>query len=112
MVSFLGGGFSLIALFFTRILHGFASLMWIPVEGFIRAKSPKGKTSATFGLHVTVYKLSYVIAPLFSIPLILFFGLTSINIHWLLLALIPFPIISVFLILRIRDEGKSISQWI
>lgn len=111
-VSFLGGGLALIALFFTRVLHGLASLLWIPVEGFIREKSPKGKTSATFGLHVTVHKFSFVLAPLFSIPLILFFGLTSKNIHWLLLVLIPFPIIAVFLVSKIRDEGKPISQGI
>lgn len=109
-LAFLSGTLSLVMLFIARLLHGIASLMWIPIDGFVRENSPKGETSATFGLFMTFTKLSYVIAPVFVIPIVFFFGLRLENLHWLLLALVPFPIVAVLLISRIKDSGKSIGK--
>jgi len=109
-VPFLQAGLALIMLFFARLLHGFASLFWIVEEGFIRKHSPKGETSATFGLYITFYRMAFVVAPLFVIPIVLFFGLTMENVHWLLLSLIPFSILSGFTISRIADSGKPLVQ--
>jgi len=109
-VSFVEASLSLALLFIARLLHGGASLLWIPMEGFVRSKSPRDETSATFGLFMTFNKLTYVIAPLFLIPIVWFFGISLENIHWLLLLLIPFPIISVFFISKIWCEGLSIRK--
>jgi len=95
-----------------RVLNGVLALFWIMIEGFIRLKSPKGETSATFGLYITTYKLAYVVAPLFTIPLVLFLGVGLENVHLLALALIPFPIIAAFIISRTRDGGESLKQGI
>ncbi len=111
-LAFVHSSLVLLALFFARILHGFGSLLWIPVEGFIRENSPKGKTSATFGLYMTFHRLAYVLAPLFVIPIILLFSLTPEKINWLLLALIPFPIIAALIISKVKDSGETIAQGI
>lgn len=107
-VSSFAGAFSLAVVFIARILHGVGSLFWIMTDGFVRENSPKGETSATFGLYISVCQFAYVIAPLFSIPIILFFGLTNQSINWLFLVLIPFPIISALLIFRIKDKGMPL----
>jgi len=107
-LSLFSGAISVLLVFAARALHGAARLFWIPAEGFIREQSPKGETSAVFGLHITFYRLAYVIAPLFTIPLALFFGFGLHNLEMLLLFLIPLPIVSAAIISRIKDEGKPI----
>jgi MFS family permease len=106
------GGLSVALLFVARALHGLAALFWVMVEGFIRRNSPKGETSATFGLYITFYKLAYVVAPIFSVPLIVMFGLGAETIHWLFLLLIPFPIVAALIISRVREGGKPLSMGI
>ncbi|MBN2066981.1 MAG: MFS transporter [Candidatus Diapherotrites archaeon] len=109
-VAFLQPFHSIIALFFARLFHSISVLFWIMVEGFIREKSPKGETSAVFGLYVTFCNLSYVVAPLLVVPLVLFFSLGTASLHWLFLLLIPFPIISAAVISRAGDKGKTFAQ--
>ena len=106
--SAFAGTFALAAVFVARILHGVMGLFWIMTGGFVRKNSPREQTSATFGLYISVCRLAYVIAPLFSIPIILFFGLTDQSINWLFLVLIPFPIISALIIFRIKDQGRPL----
>jgi MFS family permease len=103
--SVFAGAFSLAVIFVARLLHGVGSLLWIMSAGFIREKSPKGETSAMFGLYISVCRFAYVIAPLFSIPIIILLGLSTTSINWLFLVLIPFPIISAILLFRIKDKG-------
>jgi len=109
---FFPAGMSVIMLFFARALNGACALFWVMAESFIRKKSPKGKTSATFGLYITFQRLAYVIAPIIIIPLVLFFGLNFQNLHWLLLAIIPFSIASGLIISRIKDQGEPVMQGI
>ncbi len=104
-IPFLSSAAGLIVLFFARVFHGIVGIFWVVEESFIREKSPKGETSATFGLYITVYKSCFVIAPLIVIPIVLFFGLNLGNIQWLLLALIPFPILGGLIISRIKCKG-------
>lgn len=99
-----------IVLLFARIIHGTCSLFWVMAESFIRKNSPKGETSATFGLYVTFQKLAFVLAPLIIIPLVLFFGLDFQNLHWLLLALFPFSIAAALVISRVKDAGEPLMQ--
>ena len=103
---------SFIVLFLARLLNGTCALFWVMAESFIRKNSPKGETSATFGLYITFQRLAYVIAPLIIIPLVLYFGLTFENLHWLLLAIIPFSLLSGLMISRIKDEGGPIMDGI
>ncbi len=109
-LAFVHSSLVLVLLFFARILHGFSALFWIMVEGFIRSKAPKGETSATFGLYLTVHKAAFVVAPLFVIPIVLFFGINKSNVYWLLLALIPFPLLSAFIVSRIKSKGRRLSD--
>ncbi len=109
-VAFLSSWLSLAVLFLARAVHGVAGLFWIMAEGFIRKHSPKKRTSATFGLFITFQKLAFVIAPLFVIPFVLFFGLTADNLHWLTLVLIPFPILATLIIFRIKDSGETVAK--
>jgi len=109
-LAFVSSGFSLVILLVARAVHGFSSLFWVMAEGFIRKKSPKGETSATFGLYITFQKLAFVIAPAFIIPAVIFFGLTTKNVHWLMLLLIPFPILASFIISKISDSGKPFGR--
>ena len=102
------GVLGLALLFAARLLHGVISLFWVMVEGFIRRHSPKGETSATFGLFLTSYKLAYIVAPVISIPIILFFGLGIGEVHWLALLLIPFPLLGALIISRVFDNGEPI----
>jgi MFS family permease len=96
-------------LFFVRAAHGIIGLFWVMVDSFIRKHSPKKRTSATFGLYITLQKLAFVLAPCFVIPLVYFLGITSNTLHWLALVLIPFPIVAALLIFRIKDSGEAIS---
>lgn len=109
-LAFVSSGVAIVLLFFTRVFHGIASLFWVMADDFIREKSPRELTSATFGLYLTFLKLSFIIAPLFVIPAVLFFGVTVDSLHWLLLFLIPFPILSALIVLRIKDYGEPFSQ--
>jgi MFS family permease len=92
------------------MFNGACSLFWVMAESFIRKNSPKGSTSATFGLYVTFQKLAFVIAPLIVVPLVLFAGLDFQNLHWLLLILVPFSIAGAFIISRVGDEGEPVMQ--
>ena len=107
-LAFLSSWAFLAVLFFTRVVHGVAGLFWIMVDGFIRKHSPRKRTSATFGLYITFQKLAFVLAPCFVIPFVVFLGVSSSSLHWLALAVIPFPIIATLLIFRIKDSGKPI----
>jgi len=109
-LAFFSSGLAVVVLFIARTIHGFASLLWIPVADFIRERAPRGQTAATFGLHMTFHRLTYVIAPIFLIPIVLLTGLTIENIHWLALLLVPFPILAAVLLSRIKDKGESLSQ--
>jgi len=97
-------------LFFARVLHGVASLFWVMADDFIREKSPKGITSATFGLYFTFIKSAYVFAPLVVVPVVIFFGVGIDDAHWLLLALVPFPVVGALIISRISDRGIPFVQ--
>ncbi len=101
-VPFLSSAAGLVVLFVSRLFHGVIGIFWVVEESFIREKSPKSETSATFGLYITAYRSCFVIAPLFVIPIVLFFGLNLGNLQWLLLALIPFPILGALIISRIK----------
>ena len=94
-------------LFLSRIFHGVIGTFWVVEESFIREKSPKSETSATFGLYITAYRSCFVLAPLIVIPIVLFFGLNLGNVQWLLLALIPYPILGGLIISRIKWSAKE-----
>ncbi len=101
---------AMLVLFIARVLHGFATLLWIAVDDFIREKSPKGKTSALFGLQMTFNRLAYVLAPAFVIAAVLLSGLDIGGVHWLALAIVPLSLVSLALLSRIKDDGEGIGQ--
>jgi MFS family permease len=109
-LAFIPASLVWLVLLFARVLHGFAALFWVMVEDIIRERSPKGKTSATFGIYLTFNKFAFVVAPAFIILGVVFFGLNAGNLHFLLLALIPFPLVSAFLVSRIRSSGERFEQ--
>ena len=109
-VVFVASEFALLLLLIALIFHGITSNFWVMAESFIREKSPKGETSAAFGLYITFQKLSVVIAPIFIIALVWLFGLSLENIHWTFLALLVFPILAVLSILKIKDRGMSFGK--
>ncbi len=108
--ALLSPAFGLFLLFFTRLLHGFSSLLWIPVEGYIRQNSPKEMAPSTFGPHITFYRFAYVIAPVFVIPVVLFFGLTAVDVHWFLLFIIPSSVLAALIISKIGGRGEPLAQ--
>jgi len=108
--AFAAAPFSLIALLVGRVCNGIGATLWVMVEGFVRKESPKGKTSATFGLFMTFYQLAFVVAPLLVFFAVAFFGITTSNVYWLFLYLIPFPIISAIIISRVKDKGMPFSD--
>ncbi len=104
-VPFFSSAVGIVVLFFSRLFHGVIGAFWVVEESFIREKSPKSETSATFGLYITAYRSCFILAPLIVIPIVLFFGLNLDNVQWLLLALIPFPILGGLIISRIKSTG-------
>ncbi len=110
-VPFLSSTVGLVVLFFSRLFHGVIGTFWVVEESFIREKSPKSETSATFGLYITAYRFCFVLAPLIVIPLVLFFGLNLENVQWLLLFLIPFSILGGLIISKIKStKGTPFSK--
>ena len=112
ILYFLGGSFigflSFFMVFTARVIHGFASTLWVAVEAFVRQNSQAKHTAGIFGLYFTLQNLAFIIGNTIAIAAIILFGISFSQISVLFFGLLITPVIAALFISKIPARAEPV----